>query len=213
MRRVYEKNVNGKKLIIFGTIKGLSRERYIIRRLYELHNPDIILLAISPEELVGLEKYLEDPVEIEPDDYDTLYAYKLKQFGEVGLPIPTYLEAFALKKRHGVELMAIDIPDEDYTNLYLEKVNVLHLIRYNLRKKKVAKKTYSSKTSVEFVLKWDKEINKLRPYREIEIEREKYMANKIREILNERDEKTILAVVELERLHGVLENLNLLHTT
>ena len=212
IRRIFKQTFDGKEILFFGTIKGLVKERELLRELVIDFKPELLLLGISPEELKGLYSYLQDPFEIQPDGYEIIYGLKLKEFGEVGLPVPTYLEAFAISKENGIEMIPLDMPEELYSRIYLKKVEFYHLLLLNLRKKKIWKKKFDARTPEEFVLKWDKEVNKLKPFREIENEREKYMAKKIKELLKERKEKRLLAIIELERLYGVLDSLNLLHT-
>ncbi len=211
-RRVFRHELNGKNILFFGTIKGLVDERKLLRELVDEFSPRLLLLGISPEELSGLRSYLQKPFDIQPDDYEVIYGLNLEKFGEVGLPVPTYLEAFAISKERNIEMLPLDMPDEVYSNLYLKKVEFYHLLLLNLRKKRVAKKKFQANTPEEFVLQWDREMTRLRPFREIEMERERYMAKRIEALTKERKEEKMLAVIEFERLHGVLDNLNLLHT-
>ncbi len=211
MNRVRKINIKNKEILFFGTVKGLVSERKLLRNIVDEFNPQLILLGISPEEMEGLKKYLIEPFTIDPDDYEVIYAKKLEHFGEVGLPVPTYLEAFTISKERGIEMLPLDIPDEDYSRMFVKKVNILHLLRFNMRKRKIWRMDFNAKTPEDFVLKWDREINKISSYRDIETEREHYMQERIRDNVENRDEKRILVVIELERFHGVLKNF--LHTT
>ncbi len=194
-----------KEILIFGTVKGLASEREKLREVFNEFSPELMLLGISPEEFEGLKRYLKEPFEIEPDDYGLIYAKKLERFGEVGLPVPTYLEAFALSKSTGVEMVPIDMPDKMYSELFTCKLDFFKIMRFDMRKRKVWKKEFDAKTPEDFVLEWDKEVNKIREFMEIEKEREKYMGEKIAEIIESKDGKRILVVVELERMKGVVE--------
>ncbi len=196
-----------KNIIIFGTVKGLASEREKLKKVFNDFSPQLMLLGISPEEFEGLKKYLKEPFEIEPDDYGLIYAKKLEKFGEVGLPVPTYLEAFAISKRTGVEMLPIDMPDEVYSELFIRKLDFFKIMRFNMRKRKVWKKEFPSSSPEDFVIAWDREVNKIREFREIEEEREKYMSTKIHETLKEREERKILVIVELERMKGVVKGI------
>ena len=213
MKRVFQYSISGKDVLFFGTIKGLVSEREKLRELFENFKAQIMLLGISPEEFSGLEKYLEEPFEIDPDDYEVIYALKLEKYGEVGLPVPTYLEAFAISKNNGIKLIPIDMPDKEYSDLFVNTIDFFHIMRFNFRKRKVWRKNFEANTPEEFVMLWDREVNKIPQYRKIEDEREKYMGRKIKELLEEIEEKRIIVIVELERLYGILDNLNLLQTT
>ncbi len=211
--RIRKFEMNGKKLLFVGIIKGLVSERDLLRTVVEEFEPELLLIGISPEELKGMKEYLKKPFEIHPDDYEVIYALKLEKFGEVGMPVPAYLEAFAISRKNGIEIVPLDIPEEEYSDLYLRKVEFYHIFLANRRKKKIAKKEFQAKNPEDFVLLWDREVNKITPFREIEEEREKYMGRRIREILQTRKERRLLVILELERLQGVLSSLNLLHTT
>ncbi|AGB05145.1 hypothetical protein AciM339_1283 [Aciduliprofundum sp. MAR08-339] len=213
MKRVYKFILESRELLFWGTIKGLVSEREKLRNLFTEFKPEVMFLGISPEEMKGLERYLKEPFDIEPEDYEVIYGLKLERYGEVGLPVPTYLEAFALSRKDGVDMIPIDMPDEEFSDLYVNTIDIFHLMHFNFRKRKIWRKKFEAETPEEFVLMWDKEVNKIPQYRKIENEREKYMSRRIKELLKERCEKKIMIIIELERLHGVLDNLNLLHTT
>jgi hypothetical protein len=213
MKRVFYFDLNDKNLLFFGTIKGLVSEREKLQKLFDNFKAEVIFVGISPEQLEGLRKYLEEPFEIEPEDYEVIYALKLERFGEVGLPVPTYLEAFAISKRENIELVPIDIPEKEFSDLFVKTIDIFHILHYNFRKRKLWRKDFKADNPEDFVLMWDREINKIKPYYKIELEREEYMGKRIMELLNERKERRILVIIELERLYGVLRNLNLLQTT
>ncbi len=213
MKRVYKFTLESRELLFWGTIKGLVSEREKLRNLFTEFKPEVMFLGISPEEMKGLERYLKEPFDIEPEDYEVIYGLKLERYGEVGLPVPTYLEAFALSRKDGVDMIPIDMTDEEFSDLYVNTIDIFHLMHFNFRKRKIWRKKFEAETPEEFVLMWDKEVNKIPQYRKIENEREKYMSRRIKELLKERSEKKIMIIIELERLHGVLDNLNLLHTT
>jgi len=213
MKRVFYFDLNDKNLLFFGTIKGLVSEREKLQKLFDNFKAEVIFVGISPEQLEGLRKYLEEPFEIEPEDYEVIYALKLERFGEVGLPVPTYLEAFAISKRENIELVPIDIPEKEFSDLFVKTIDIFHILHYNFRKRKLWRKDFKADNPEDFVLMWDREINKIKPYYKIELEREEYMGKRIMELLNEREERRILVIIELERLYGVLRNLNLLQTT
>ncbi len=213
MRRIRKFELENKEVLFFGTVKGLVSERKILRNIAEEFKPELILLGISPEEMVGLKNYLKKPFNIEPDDYEVIYAKKLENFGEVGLPVPTYLEAFLISKEMNIDMLPLDIPDEKYASIFTKNVNIFHLLIFNMRKRKIWRMDFNAKTPEDFVIKWDEVVNKLSSYRKVELERETYMGKKIKENIKMRNENKILVVIELERFRGVLKNLNLLQIT
>ena len=78
------------------------------------------------------------------------------------------------------------------------------LIRHSLRKKRLYKKRFKASTPEEFSILWDKEITKISGFKELENEREKYMAKKIKENIIG---KKILVVVDYERMEGIISYL------
>ncbi len=200
--------INGIDILFFGTVKGLVSERTKLRSAFEKFNPELLILGIAPEELEGLKKYLEEPFDIDPGDYEIIYAKKLEEFGEVGLPVPTYLEAFSLANTRNVEMIPVDMPDDIYTDLYSRKLDFLKIMRYDMRKRKVWKKDFKATTPEEFVIEWDKEVNKIKEFREIEEERERFMASKISEVLGDKKVSRAIVVVELERLDGIISSIS-----
>ncbi len=201
-------SINNRDLLFFGTVKGLVKERQELRTTFQSYSPEVILLGISPEELDGLKKYLQEPFEIEPDDYGVIYARKLEKFGEVGLPVPTYLEVFSILNSQKIEVYPIDMPDEQYSELFAKKIDLFKIMRYDMRKRKIWKMNFKVSTPEEFAIEWDREVNKIKEFREIEIEREKYMANKIKDMITQGKYAKIMVVLEIERMNGVISHLN-----
>ena len=194
-------------ILFFGTVKGLVSERNQLRTAFESFLPEYMLVGISPEEKKGLFNYMKEPFEIDPADYEIIYAKKLERFGEVGLPVPTYLEAYRISIEHGIDMIPVDMPDDIYSNLYTKKVDFFRVMRYDMRKRKIWKRRFHASTPEEFVIEWDGEVNKIREFMEIEREREAYMAGEISSFIMKHSAGKIIAIIELERLNGVLSKL------
>ncbi len=208
MKRIAHLRIDGNELLAFGTIKGLVSERDKVRELIKSFNPDMVLVGVSPEQWVGLENYVKKPFKIEPDDYEVIYAMKLERFGEVGLPVPTYLEILKLSQNYGFQIIPVDMDDETYSELFTRKIDIIKLIHFDMRKRKLYKMVFDVSTPEEFVIKWDREVNKIKEYQEIEEERERFMSNEIIRIAQGVNGKRIMIVVELERYQGILKNLS-----
>jgi hypothetical protein len=208
MKRGERLKIGDTELLIYGTIRGLVSEREKVRKIVESFSPNTILLGISPEQWEGLKKYVKKPFKIEPNDYEIIYALKLEKFGEVGLPVQTYLEILSISKKYNLSIVPIDMDDELYSNLFTKKIDILKLIRFDMRKRKLYKMNFEASTPEEFVILWDKEVNKIREYREIEEEREKFMSDKIIEIAKNVNGKRVMAIVEFERFEGIIKRIN-----
>ena len=206
-RRCTKLKVGDVELLIFGTIRGLLSEREEVKKVVEDFSPDIILLGISPEQWEGLKKYVKKPFKIEPNDYEIIYALKLEKFGEVGLPVPTYLEILSISKKYNLDIVPIDMDDNSYSELFTKKIDIIKLIRFNMRKRKLYKMIFDASSPEEFVIQWDREVNSIKEYREIEDEREKFMYKKIMELAKDGYRKRIMVIVEFERYGGIVKRI------
>ncbi|UCF07861.1 MAG: hypothetical protein JSW28_09510, partial [Thermoplasmata archaeon] len=139
-------------------------------------------------------------------NYEEIYAKKLASFGEVKVPPPCYEAAMKLCLRDSIRVVPIDMDDLYYADVFCENVSTWDLIRHSLRVKKLMRKKFKAKTAEEFVLEWDKEINKLKGFRNLETKREEYMANELARLAQEHER--ILCVMEMQRAEGVFRRLN-----
>ena len=193
-------------LIFYGTVKGLISEREKLAKVIEETKPEIMAISISEEELEGLRQYVEKPYEIDLSDYETIYAMKLKEFGEVAIPPPSYLEAFARAQILEIPLIALDMDDEQYADIYTDKVSIFDLIKHSLRKKRLMKKKFKTTNPEDFAIAWDNEMTKIYGYNEIEKEREKYMVKKLKKA-SSKESKKMLVVMDIERMDGVISKI------
>lgn len=199
-----ELNLNGKKYVFYGTVRGLLSEAEEIEKIFNDLRPDLLMVGISKEDLDGLVTYLDSPFVAEISDYEIIWGINLQRFGKVKLPVPSYLKAVELCKKENVKIVPIDIDENEYSELYTKKVSTLMLIRHSLRKKKLYRKRFDAKTPEEFSLQWDREITKISGLREIEDEREKHMA---KSIIENREGKNVFVVVDYERMDGVIRRI------
>ncbi|MEM4170771.1 MAG: hypothetical protein QW037_03690 [Thermoplasmata archaeon] len=196
--------LNGKKYIIYGTVRGLLDEENDMEKLYKEFAPDLILVGIPDSELNGLFEYLKEPFMVDLSEYEIIYGIKLQKYGKVKLHVPSYLKAAEISRRENIKIIPIDIPENDFSQLYTKKISTFMLIRHSLRKKRLYKKRFKASTPEEFSILWDKEITKISGFKELENEREKYMAKKIKENIIG---KKILVVVDYERMEGIISYL------
>jgi hypothetical protein len=103
-------------------------------------------------------------------------------------------------------MVPVDMPDAIYSELYSKKLDLLKIMRYDMRKRKIWKMDFGARTPEEFVLAWDKEVNRIREFMEIERERERYMATKISSVIEKRKPSRAMVIVELERMDGIIKN-------
>lgn len=204
LEKVRKINYNLRTYLIYGTVRGLLSEKNEIEEIFKNNNFDLVMLGISPEDLNGLSIYIEKPFEAELSDYEIIYGLKLQNFGKVKMPVPSFTTALKIALDKGIEVSAIDMNEKEYADAYTRNVKFLNLLRHTLRKKRLYKKEFKANSPEEFVLKWDREILKIKGYAKLENEREIYMANKIK---NNEKGKNIIIIIDFERMEGVVKNI------
>jgi hypothetical protein len=107
--------------------------------------------------------------------------------------------------KDSVPIIAIDMDEERFSDTFCDSVGGLDLLRESLFAKKAWKKRFDLSSPESFVIDWDRKVNKAGGFKELERAREKHMAEALTDAA--RSYKRILAVVEVERVEGVLENM------
>jgi hypothetical protein len=129
----------------------------------------------------------------------------LSEFGDVKKPPPCFVAAVKHCSENGVECVGADMTEDEYTDAYCHFVSTVEMVRDSWSKKRLRAKMVDANSPEEFVMRFDGIVNKTQGHRDLEREREKVMAHKIRMLAKTRDK--ILAVIELERSAGVLAEL------
>ena len=192
-------------ILILGAIKGLISEGDAVRRMIEDFEGDYAAISLSPEELKGLREYIEEgEFEIELYGYEEAYLDILHNFGEVKAPAPSYVEALKAADRRGLPMIPLDMDDESFADLYIEKVSRMEFISHMLRENRVRKKTFRASSVEEFVRKWDEYMNRARGLRAVENAREEYMARKLAALSRKG---RVIAIIDFERMDGVRERM------
>jgi hypothetical protein len=161
-------------------------------------------LAVSREGLAAMEglaitdKEMSRPTNTE----ERIYIRGLSSFGEVVKPPPCFSAAL----KSGIPVTPLDMDDEHYTAAYCRYVSTLDIMRQGRDQKSMLRHRFRAASPREFVLEWDRVVNRLRGYRALEASREMWLAKGACRMA-EKYPKT-LVVVEYERLHGVLKYLD-----
>lgn len=198
--------VNDNRIFIFGTIKGLKSEEEDIKKAFEKVKPQAMAILVSKEGLKGLESIASgEKHEIFLSNYEEIYSRKLAGYiGEsdkVVVPPPSFLEAYKLGKDNNIQISPIDMNEEEYTEAYCENITTLQLIRHSTRVKKLQKKRFKAKNPEDFVKEWDETITKLKGFKNLELKRENYIAERLIDLA--KDYKNILAIIDVQRVEGV----------
>ncbi len=205
MEKVVEINLNGKNYTLYGTIRGLVSEKVDMESMFKEKNFDLLMLGISKEDLEGLKKYLEEPFDVDLSDYEVMYGLKLKNYGEVKMPVPSFTSALRIAMEKNIPVEAIDIDEKEYSDLFVNEITTFQLLRHSMRKGKLWDKNFEAKNAEEFSVLWDREVNKIKGFKNIEEKREKYMAKRI---LDNNKGKYVLVVVDYPRLEGIVREIN-----
>lgn len=191
---------NGCTVSFLAVIKGLESEVSRVQTAFDLAKPDAVAISISKEELDGLRNLPDDYVP-ELSRYEEIYAEGLSRFGEVAAPPPCYVATLELADHRGIKLVPVDLDEQSYSELYCAAVPGSTLFRHSTRTWILKRRRFSDAGPEEFVLSWDKAVNKLEGFQTIERKRAEAMASGIVALCG--DSKNVLAIIELERAREV----------
>jgi len=199
--------LNGSTIRFVDVVRGLKSEAEKVARAFAEFKPDLLAMSISKEEIAGLRDYIKEPYEVEMSRYEELYAERLSKFGDVFLPPPCFLAGLEEADKAGVEIIGIDMDDDTHSAAYCSFVSGSDLFRHTTRFNILKARRFAAKTPEEFVVLWDRIVNNLKGFRELERERERFMTMELIEIARRNDEK-MLAIIDLERAEGVRRELS-----
>lgn len=196
--------LDDRNIFVLPVIKGLVDEVESVRKAYEETRPGAIALSISAGELKSLQNMSE--VEAPPSNFEEeIYMRELERYGKVRKPPPCFVEAVKLARENPLSLYAIDMDEDLFTTAFCYYVSTLDLVRHSRTKKKLKKKRFVATNPYDFVMEFDREVNKLKGYRMLERARERYMARQLIKLKSAGSR--ILALIELERAEGVMADL------
>jgi hypothetical protein len=186
---------------IFPAVRGLPSDGDAVAKAIDAIKPDVVALSVSPEELDTLRTYRGG--NLEPDrTEDEVYVAGLSVWEEPVLPPPCFTQAVERAVTSRIRIEALDLGEEAYADAYTEYVSTMELILQGRLENRLLKKRFRVATPQEFALAWDAEVNRTVGFARLQREREKFIASRLREVA--RDRGRILAVVEVERVKGVL---------
>jgi pheromone shutdown protein TraB len=204
MRKI---TIGTSKIFIPDVIIGLVSEADKVKGAYHKVKPDLVVIQTSEEQMKGLKKVVEgEEFDYFLSNYEEIYARKLAEFGEVKLPPPCYETAMNLCLENETPIEAIDMDDMLFADVYCENITGWDLYRHSFRIGRMKRKQFKAKSPEDFALKWDKEINKLKGFRNLEAKREEYMAREILRLAKEYER--ILCVLDIQRAEGVSKRVN-----
>ena len=195
------------RVTILPVIKGLVSEYAKVTDAIT-NEYDCVAVALGLEEIEAIKHMDGEAVEdYEPSKLDSVYGYHLKQFGEIDVPVPAFKAVIDRCASMGIEPMPLDMCDEEFTQVYCDCVSTYDLLKENKILKKSMKTTFDLSSPEAFVKQWDSLINKIKGQYAVSLRREEYMAKQLTDLAKYR--KNVLAVIECERVDGVLIELGI----
>jgi hypothetical protein len=194
--------VKGSKIYFVDVVRGLKSEAKRVKLAVQDVEPNLIAMSVSKEEIEGLRDYIKEPYEVEMSRYEELYSQKLSRFGDVFLPPPCFLAGLEEAENNRLELVGVDMDDETHTVAYCALVSGSELFRHTTRYNLLKLKNFRAETPADFVKVWDRKVNNLRGFRELEKERERFMAKELVGLAS-FERRSILAIIDVERTDGV----------
>ena len=189
---------------IIPIIKGLVSEAEKVSSIYGKYEAYAVTLSI--EEITALVNREELMDEHELSEIDLVYAHHLSSFGEVESPTPAYCELIDLCGKDGISVIPLDMDNEEFTTVFVDNVKTMEFVNEHRVAKKGMKKKFDMSSPEKFAIEWDEYINGVKGYAKISKIRDKYMAEQIVDIAKYR--RTLLAVVEVERINMILGHIN-----
>ncbi len=191
---------------ILPVIKGLKSEYgRVADEITEDY--DCIAVSLGLEEIEVIKNCDAEEWEYDPSKLDSVYAHHLKQFGEVEVPVPAFKAVTDRCASMGIQPMPLDMNDEEFTKMYCDCVSTIDLLKENRVLKKSMKTKFDTSSPGAFVKQWDDLVNTIRGQYAVSLRREEYMAKQLTDLAIYK--KNILAVIEYERVDGVLIELGL----
>ena len=136
-------------------------------------------------------------------DSDMTFSRRLAAFGDVELPPPSFSAAVKRADSRAVEVVALDMDDDEYTDLFVKHVTYWQLVRYSravraLRKLKA--------TGAEGLARaWDARVRAIKGFGALERERERKVAASLARLLEAH--ARVMAVVDLPLVDSVVAEL------
>lgn len=196
--------INGCRISILPIVKGLVSEYDRVKTKID-GSHECVAVALSIEDIEIFKTYNPEEVEYDPSDFDAVYAHFLKQFGEVDVPVPAYKAVVDRCSELDIEPIPLEMCDEDFTAAYCECVKVWDMLKEKRVLKKAMKKGFDMTSPETFLKGWDAMACSVKGQYALTLRREEHIAKEIMDLT--KFKKSILAVMEYERVDGVLEEM------
>lgn len=195
--------LNGCALSIMPVVKGLCSEYDRVKSQID-DSYDCVAVALSIED-IELFTNMSKGLEYDPSDFDAVYAHFLKQFGPVDVPVPAFKAVVDACGEIGIKPIPLEMNDEEFTTAYCDCIKISDMFKEKRLLKKAMKKGFDMSSPETFLKGWDAMANSVKGQYALTLRREEHIAKELRDLTNFK--KSILAVIEYERVDGVLQEL------
>ena len=187
---------------IIPIIKGLVSEKQKVVDALSSKDYETAGVCWGIEEIEAVRRRAEITGDNETNDLDIVYLYKLKTFGDVDMPDPSFTYIVDEFSKKNVAVIPLDMSDDEFAEAYCNEVSTLDFLKENKIIRKAMKKEFSTSSPEEFITEWDALINEVKGYRKMNLVKERFVASQIRDIAKYR--RNALVLVDYERFEGIM---------
>lgn len=187
---------------IIPIIKGLVSEKQKVIDALSSKDYETAGVSWGIEEIEAVRRRAEITGDNETNDLDIVYLYKLKSFGDVDIPDPSFTYIVDEFSKKNVAIIPLDMSDDEFAEAYCEEVSTLDFLKENKIIRKAMKKEFTTSSPEEFIVEWDALINEVKGYRKMNLVKERFIASQIQDIAKYR--KNALVLVDYERFDGIM---------
>lgn len=190
------------RIDVLPVVNGLVSEAEKVRKAYGGYEAYAASMGI--ESLEALKKREEIGIDtVDVSELDLVYSEKMSVFGEIQVPSPAFCELVDLCCADNRQVIPLDMNDTEFDDAFVECVSAIEFTTVH----RLAKKGYNMKmddSSPEaLAIAWDRYVSRKRGFGKLDRKREEHIAEELIDISVYR--KSLLAVIEVERVDGVLD--------
>ena len=194
----------GHRVVVLAVINGLTSEIDTIKEALERYRPDAIGVPVTAAQVENLRHWNPDEQQADYSDFDLLYIREMSRFGKVVLPSPSHLYPVAAADASKIEIVALDMDDEKYAELYMENVKPTSLFFDSILRKRWMRKSIEGNVD-DVVLQLDAIGKHPDGMGVIEEKPDRHMAQGKLETASRHG--TFLALVDFERAAGIRKHI------
>ena len=190
---------------IIPIVKGLVSEKEKVIKALSEKDYETAAVSWGIEEIEAVRRRNEITGDNETNDLDVVYLYKLKTFGDVDMPDPSFTYVVDEFSKKDVAVIPLDMSDDEFAEAYCREVSTLDFLKENKIVKKAMKREFTTSSPEDFIREWDALINEVKGYRKMNLVKERFIADQIKDVANYR--KNVLVLIDYERYEGTIANL------